>query len=65
MGWLPWCVRVRVKIDAPKDGESDRSLKLDPEKDATVLEVFFSVPAGAGIHDAPPDYVRPSQREET
>ncbi len=63
VGWLPWCVRLRVKIDKPEDDKFDDLRKLDPEKDPSVLELFFTVPGGAGIHDAPPDYVRPFERE--
>lgn len=62
VGRLPWSVRVRVKLDREPDEEP--SNQLDPEKDPTVIELLFSVPAGAGVHDAAPDYVRPSEREE-
>jgi prepilin-type N-terminal cleavage/methylation domain-containing protein len=61
-GRLPWSVRVRVKLDRPEDDEFAGASELDPEKDPGVLELFFGVPAGEGIHDAPPDYVRPSAR---
>ncbi len=63
VGYLPWCVRVRVKLD--RDPDEEPSTELNPEKDPNVIELVFSVPTGAGIHDGPPDYVRPSQREET
>jgi prepilin-type N-terminal cleavage/methylation domain-containing protein len=61
-GYLPWSVRVRVKLDPPKEGEAFDPSELDPEKDASVLELLFNIPVGAGIHDAPPAYVRPSER---
>lgn len=63
VGYLPWCVRVRVKLD--RNPGEEPSTELNPEKDPSVIELLFSVPTGAGIHDGPPDYVRPSQREET
>jgi len=65
VGWLPWCVRVRVKIERPENDEFEDLRKLDPENDPSVIELFFTVPAGAGIHDAPPAYVRPDERETT
>jgi len=62
VGYMPWSVRVRVKLD--REPGEEVPAKLDPERDPTVIELLFSVPSGAGVHDAPPDYVRPSEREE-
>jgi prepilin-type N-terminal cleavage/methylation domain-containing protein len=62
LGRLPWTVRVRVKLE--RDPEEEETRELDPEKDDSVIELLFSVPVGEGVHDAPPDYVRPSDREE-
>lgn len=60
-GYLPWSVRVRVKLD--REPGEEPPVKFDPERDPSVIELIFTVPAGAGIHDAPPDYVRPTDRE--
>jgi len=62
VGRLPWSVRVRVKLDREPGEEPTND--LNPEKDPTVIELLFSVPAGAGVHDEAPDYIRPSEREE-
>ncbi len=65
LGRLPWSVRVRVKIASPEDDAFAKSFKLDPESDPDVFELLFPVPAGMGVLDSPPDYVRPSERGAT
>jgi len=61
-GRLPWMVRARIRFTPPDDGEFATELQLDPETDPDVLELLFTIPAGAGVYDAPPDYVRPTLR---
>jgi prepilin-type N-terminal cleavage/methylation domain-containing protein len=61
-GHLPWMVRARVRFEAPEEGRFTSEIELDPEEDPTVLELLFTIPAGIGIYDAPPDYVRPGPR---
>jgi hypothetical protein len=44
---------VRVKLDQPEGEDTGGSKVLDPEKDQSVLELFFDVPAsGKGAGDS-------------
>lgn len=61
-GHLPWMVRARIRFEAPEEGRFTSEIELDPEEDSTVLELLFTIPAGMGIYDGPPDYVRPGPR---
>lgn len=62
IGRLPWMVRARVKLTSPEDDEFASRMELDPEEDPNVIELLFTVPAGVGVYDEPPDYARPAQR---
>lgn len=64
-GRLPWSVRVRVKVRSAEDDAFAKSIELDPESDPDVIELILPLPSGAGVYDAPPDYVRPNNRETT
>jgi prepilin-type N-terminal cleavage/methylation domain-containing protein len=64
-GRLPWSVRVRVKVRSAEDDAFAESIELDPESDPEVIELVLPLPSGAGVYDAPPDYVRPNSRETT
>ncbi len=63
-GRLPWAVDVRINFPGPPEEESFGS-ELDPDEEPD-FRFVFTVPVGAGVHDEPPDYVRPedSRREE-
>lgn len=65
LGRLPWSVRVRLKVTSPADDGFVKSSSLDPEEDPEVVEIHVTVPAGSGVFDAPPDYVRPTDRTAT
>jgi len=65
VGRLPWAVRVRLKVTSPEGDAFANSLSLDPKEDPSVIEINVPVPAGEGVFDAPPDYVRPSDRTAT
>jgi hypothetical protein len=64
-GRLPWSVRVRVKVSSTEGDAFGSSLKLDAEADPDVIELTFPVPIGSGVLDAPPDYIRPTDRAAT
>lgn len=63
-GRLPWAVDVRINFPGPPE-EEGFATELDPDEEPDFRLVFI-VPAGAGVHDEPPDYVRPedSRRRE-
>ena len=63
-GRLPWAVDVRINFPGPPE-EGDFTTELDPDEDPD-FRLVFTVPAGAGIRDEPPDYVRSedSRRDE-
>ena len=62
-GRLPWAVDIRINF--PVSQEEEIADGFDPEREPDVHLVFV-VPAGAGIRDEPPDYVRSanSRRDE-
>ena len=63
-GRLPWAVDVRINFPGPPE-EGAFTTELDPDEDPD-FRLVFTVPAGAGIRDEPPDYVRSedSRRDE-
>ncbi len=65
MGRLPWSVRMRLKVTSAEDDAFAKSSSLDPEEDPGVVEIHVTVPAGSGVMDGPPDYVRPTDRSAT
>lgn len=65
MGRLPWSVRVRLKVTSPEGDAFAKSSSLNPKEDPGVVEIHVTVPAGSGVMDGPPDYVRPSDRGVT
>ena len=62
-GRLPWAVDIRINFPVSPEEESATESDLEEEPD---VHFVFTIPAGAGIRDEPPDYVRPknSRRDE-
>ncbi len=57
-GRLPWAVDIRINF--PVSPEEEFATGFESEKEPDVHFVF-TIPAGAGIRDEPPDYVRPTE----
>ena len=61
-GRLPWAVDIRINFARTADElEAERIQHYDLEKDAE-FQLVVPIPAGVGVTDMPPDYVRPSER---
>lgn len=59
-GRLPWAVDIRINFArAAAELEAERIEQYDLHKDAD-FRLVIPLPAGSGITDMPPDYVRPS-----
>lgn len=54
---MPWAVDIRINF--PTDEEIFES-ERDPEEDPD-FRLVLTIPVGAGVYDAPPDYVRPKE----